>query len=270
MRSRRRHIAVLLVAALLAVLGSLPLARPAAAVPVTNACFTAATATYSEVPIDMVGTAAPDPVTTGATLTLSNTSVTATFGAALFLAGYRLFILQAGDNNISATVNATILASNTNEASDAPGHCHERRRHDRRPDAREPRQPRRERAAAHREPPARGLDVDADGRRRRVQPGRVQRRRAGRCTPDHARTVCPLRGAHRMHRRRELHRLHAGDGTALRHRRRHGRADLDVVDDDDNDDDDHDHDDDDIELDVVDHLDDGAAAATTYRRAESP
>lgn len=118
MRNRRRHLAVLLVAVTVLCGASLPFARPAAAATSnTNACFSAVSATYSEVPISMAGTATPDSVTVGTPVTLSGTTVTAEFSASLFLAGYRLFLLSNGANSVSATIDATIKASNTTEQS---------------------------------------------------------------------------------------------------------------------------------------------------------
>lgn len=115
MRSRRRHIAVLFALAAALVV---PFARPAAAAPVTNACFSGVTATYSNLPISVTGSATPDPATAGVDqITLANTAFNAEFEAGLFLAGYRLFILSAGANSIDATIDATVKASNTSEGS---------------------------------------------------------------------------------------------------------------------------------------------------------
>jgi Bacterial Ig domain len=50
-------------------------------------------------------------------VTLSNTSLTASFSAALFVAGYRLFLLSNGVNSVSATLTANVLASNTLEGT---------------------------------------------------------------------------------------------------------------------------------------------------------
>jgi hypothetical protein len=83
-----------------------------------NACFTGATATYSNVDITMSGNASPDPATFGTdTITLTDTTVTASFSASLFLAGYRLFILQNGANNVTADVTATVVGANTVEGT---------------------------------------------------------------------------------------------------------------------------------------------------------
>jgi hypothetical protein len=79
----------------------------------TNACFTAATATYSEVAVTAAGVDAPDPVTPGGNVTLSGASVQATFPAALFVAAYRLGLLNVGANPVAANISATIVGSNT-------------------------------------------------------------------------------------------------------------------------------------------------------------
>jgi hypothetical protein len=117
---RRRRVALFttaaIVASLLAVVGSTGTAFAGSSTN-NNACFTAATATYGEVPLTGNGTAVPSSVQLGNTFQLTNASIDAEFSAALFVAGYRLFLLQNGDNQVSATISATINASNTAEGS---------------------------------------------------------------------------------------------------------------------------------------------------------
>lgn len=120
--TRRRRGALL--ATLGLVLGLVPVlgvATPASAGTSsnTNACFSGVTATYSEVGIAATGSDSPDPVTLGGPVTLSGTSITATFDPSLFVAGYRLFLLSVGANNVSADVDAVVNASNTAEGSAA-------------------------------------------------------------------------------------------------------------------------------------------------------
>lgn len=84
----------------------------------TNACFSGATATYSDLSITMAGTGAPDPATLGVdTVTLSGTTVSVDVPADLLLAGYRLNLLNVGDNILPGTIAATIAASNSVEGS---------------------------------------------------------------------------------------------------------------------------------------------------------
>ena len=98
--TRRRRRATPCTAGLVLGLGRILGASPASAGTSTNdnACFTAATATYSTVPISDDGHRQPRPVTLGSPVTLSGASVEGTFSAALFVAGYRLGILNVGDN----------------------------------------------------------------------------------------------------------------------------------------------------------------------------
>lgn len=116
MRHRRRHLAVLSGAVLATFVGLVPIS-PAGAAPVTNACLSGATATYSDIAIAMAGTAAPDPVAAGDPLTLSSTTVHLEVPGTLFLAGYRIFLLNAGANTIPADGTVTIAASNTSEGT---------------------------------------------------------------------------------------------------------------------------------------------------------
>ena len=116
MRHRRRHLAVLSAAALATIVGLVPIS-PAAAAPVTNACLSGATATYSDIAISMSGTATPDPVVAGEPLTLSSTTVHLEVDGLLFLAGYRIFLLNVGANTIPADGTVTVAATNTVEGT---------------------------------------------------------------------------------------------------------------------------------------------------------
>ena len=86
------------------------------------------------------GDDAPDSVTLGDTITLSGASFSANFDPALFVAGYRLFLLSAGANNVSADIDAKVRASNTAEGSDTQTISTSVTGHDHRPDARHPHQ----------------------------------------------------------------------------------------------------------------------------------
>lgn len=118
-RSRRRSA---ILAALGLVLGLVPILVTADAASAgtsanPNACFSGVTATYSELSISVAGTDSADPVTLGDTITLSGVAFTADFDPALFVAGYRLFLLGVGANSVSADIDATVNASGTLEGS---------------------------------------------------------------------------------------------------------------------------------------------------------
>jgi hypothetical protein len=85
------------------------------AAPVTNACLSGATATYSDIAVNLTGTASPDPATVGQTVTLSGTSAAVDVPGTLFLAGYRLGLLQLGSNTIPADGEVKVSASNTSQ-----------------------------------------------------------------------------------------------------------------------------------------------------------
>lgn len=84
----------------------------------TNACFSGATATYSDLDVSMSGSGAPDPATFGVdTVTLSGTTVSVDVPADLLLAGYRLNLLSVGNNILPGNIDATVAATNSVEAS---------------------------------------------------------------------------------------------------------------------------------------------------------
>jgi hypothetical protein len=95
-------------------------ATPAAAGSVTTntSCTNNAQAGTSSLPITMTGSATPNPATVGdKTVTLAGAQFKIDVPGATLLAGYGLGLLSAGTNSIPASVNLTLLASNTKEGS---------------------------------------------------------------------------------------------------------------------------------------------------------
>jgi hypothetical protein len=119
-RSRRR----VGVVAATALLGSLlyfllPFSPASAGTQTTNnACFSNATATYSDLPWTLAGTSAPNPATLGGgDVTLSGSSVSVEIPATLLIAGYNLGLLTVGTNNIPTVVYVARAASNATPAT---------------------------------------------------------------------------------------------------------------------------------------------------------
>lgn len=114
--SRRRRSAVLATAGLLA--GLVPAllgASPASAgtQTTTNACFSNATATYSDLDWSLSGTGTPNPITLGSgNITLGSSTVAVNIPATLLIAGYNLGLLTVGANNIPTTVYVARTATN--------------------------------------------------------------------------------------------------------------------------------------------------------------
>jgi hypothetical protein len=79
----------------------------------TNACFSNATATYSDLDWTLAGSAAPSPATLGAgNVTLSGSTLQVDIPATLLVAGYNLGLLTVGANSIPTTVFAARQATN--------------------------------------------------------------------------------------------------------------------------------------------------------------
>ncbi|MGK2947746.1 MAG: Ig-like domain-containing protein [Acidimicrobiales bacterium] len=73
--------------------------------PTTNACFSNATTTYSDLVWTLAGEGAPDPITLGSgDITLGSSTLAVDIPATLLIAGYNLGLLTAGANNIPTTV----------------------------------------------------------------------------------------------------------------------------------------------------------------------
>lgn len=117
----RRRTAKLAVLGLLAGMAPVLLgASPASAGTVTtpNSCTNNAQPGTSSLPITLSGTATPNPAELGTdVITLSGATFTIDVPSATLLAGYGLGLLVEGVNNIPATVNLTLLGSNTAEGS---------------------------------------------------------------------------------------------------------------------------------------------------------
>ncbi len=79
----------------------------------TNACFSNATATYSDLPLSLTGTGAPNPATLGGgNVTVGSSSFSGSIPSTLLVAGYNLGLLTVGVNTIPATVYVARSASN--------------------------------------------------------------------------------------------------------------------------------------------------------------
>jgi hypothetical protein len=92
-------------------------ASPAGAVDFTNACRNSAVGTnWDQLNVSQSATAPPS-VSPGDAMTLSNISQTVAVPGAIFVAGYNLGVLSAGQNNIPATVHSVIDGTNTVEGS---------------------------------------------------------------------------------------------------------------------------------------------------------
>src|SRR3954453_19886924 len=79
----------------------------------TNACFSNATATYSDLGWSLSGTGAPDPATVGSgDVTLGRGTVGVNIPATLLIAGYNLGLLTVGANSIPTTVYVARSATN--------------------------------------------------------------------------------------------------------------------------------------------------------------
>jgi hypothetical protein len=115
MNTRKRRISV--VAALGLLGASLAAFSPggiaqAATVTTTNACFSNATATYSDLNWALTGAAAVNPVTIGDPVTLTGGSVGVNIPATLLVAGYNLNLLTVGANSIPTSVWVARQATN--------------------------------------------------------------------------------------------------------------------------------------------------------------
>lgn len=79
----------------------------------TNACFSNATATYSDLTWTLAGEATPDPATVGAgDVTLAGSTVGVDIPATLLIAGYNLGLLTTGANSIPTTIYVARTATN--------------------------------------------------------------------------------------------------------------------------------------------------------------
>ncbi len=123
MTTRRRRLGAATAIALLG--GSLATLLPAGVAhagiqATTNACFSNATATYSDLVWTMSGTATPSPATLGSgNVTLGSSTIQVDIPATLLVAGYNLGLLSLGTNNIPTTVYAARQATNASTTSAA-------------------------------------------------------------------------------------------------------------------------------------------------------
>ena len=92
-------------------------ASPAGAVTVPNACINSAVPTdFSQVNVDMTATA-PASASPGASVQLTNITQSVALPGAIFVAGYNLGLLQAGQNTVPGTIATTIEGTNTVEGT---------------------------------------------------------------------------------------------------------------------------------------------------------
>jgi hypothetical protein len=113
---RRRRAAVGLLASVASMLVLLP-ASPARAVTYDNACVNSVIVSQASlIPVTLTATASPDPVAPGGTVTLSGINEQLAIPPQVFLTGYNLGLLTAGENKIPITGMTTqIAATNTVE-----------------------------------------------------------------------------------------------------------------------------------------------------------
>src|SRR4051812_19745791 len=105
-RVLRTHVAFVAVLTIVAAfLVVVPLTAGAGSTTTTNACFSNATASYSDLGWSLSGTGAPNPATVGSgDVTLGNGSVGVHIPATLLIAGYNLGLLSVGVNTIPTPV----------------------------------------------------------------------------------------------------------------------------------------------------------------------
>lgn len=113
--SKRRRKAGLLVLAL-ATVGWLAVASPASAVPVPNACKNSVTANNSQLGSDLSGTS-PASATAGGPVQLSGLHQQIAIPGGIFVAGYNLGVLSAGENTIPINLRTVIDGANTTQGS---------------------------------------------------------------------------------------------------------------------------------------------------------
>jgi hypothetical protein len=93
----------------------------------TNACFSNATATYSDLDWTLSGAASPNPATLGSdpTVTLSGSTVGVNIPATLLIAGYNLGLLTVGENEIPTVVYVSRKATNVDTGGGVGGSVHQ-------------------------------------------------------------------------------------------------------------------------------------------------
>ncbi|MGZ5358296.1 MAG: Calx-beta domain-containing protein [Solirubrobacterales bacterium] len=113
---KRRSAALAVLAAAAGAVFVLPAGSASAAATFDNACRNSVTANNSQIQVTMDGVGQPNP-TPGGDATLSNIQQTLSVPGGIFVAGYNLGLLTAGQNTIPATVRTIIEATNTDEGT---------------------------------------------------------------------------------------------------------------------------------------------------------
>ena len=117
--SKRRNWALAVLALAAAAVFVLPASSASAAsASVSNACSNSVTANFSQIEVTTSGTDGidlPATVAPGGATTTTGLSQTGAVPGAIFVAGYNLGLLVVGNNNIPATVNTKIEATNTTQ-----------------------------------------------------------------------------------------------------------------------------------------------------------
>jgi hypothetical protein len=119
MSKRRRSALAVLAAAVAAVPVLLLPASPASAgsAAVSNACANSVTANFSQIEVTTSGDDGLTAVAPGGATTTTGLSQSGAVPGAIFVAGYNLGLLVVGENNIPATVNTKIEATNTTQGT---------------------------------------------------------------------------------------------------------------------------------------------------------
>jgi hypothetical protein len=95
-------------------------ASPAGAVPITNACQNSVTANASQIGADTSG-AAPASAPAGGAVQLSGLQQQVSIPGAIFIAGYNLGLLTAGQNSVPGNVRTVIEGTNTVQGKQTAG-----------------------------------------------------------------------------------------------------------------------------------------------------
>src|SRR6266545_2193033 len=115
MSKRRRSVLTTLALAVAALFALTASPASAGSASTSNACANSVTANFSQIGVTTSGDDGLTTVAPGGTTTTTGLSQTGAVPGAIFVAGYNLGLLVVGPNNIPATVNTKIEATNTTQ-----------------------------------------------------------------------------------------------------------------------------------------------------------
>jgi hypothetical protein len=104
----------------LTAVAAIAFASSASAVPVTNACKNSVNANQTQIPTDLSGSS-PASVASGGPVPLTGLQQQVTIPGGVFVVGYNLGILSAGQNTIPGNVRTTIEGTNTSQGTQVAG-----------------------------------------------------------------------------------------------------------------------------------------------------